>query len=94
MTLAVELGIKTLTLTFDLNHVESLATWAQFHKRLLNIEDSMLLNLDLSWLLVATTKLIYWADTWELVSSLDSKASCKDSLLITTVNTISVKHVV
>ena len=67
---------------------------AQFHKGLLNIEDSMLLNLDLSRLLVATTKVIYWADTWELVSSLDSKASCDDSLLITIVNTVSVKHLV
>ena len=34
-------------------------TWAQFHKGLRNIEESMLLNLDLSRPLVATTKVYH-----------------------------------
>ena len=58
---------------------------AQFHKGLLNIEESMLLNLDLSRPLVATTKVFHWADIWDLSSSRDSRASSEDSLLITTV---------
>ena len=33
--------------------------WAQFHKGLLNIEDSMLLKLDLNRPLVATTKVFH-----------------------------------
>ena len=37
----------------------------------------MLLNLDFAWLLVATTKVIHWADTRELPSSLDSRAFSK-----------------
>ena len=58
---------------------------AQFHKGLLNIEDSMLLKLDLNSPLVATTKVFHWADTWDLSSSWDSRASSEDSLPITAV---------
>ena len=45
----------------------------------------MLLSLDLSRPLVATTKVFHRADIWDLSSSRDSRASSEDSLLITTV---------
>ena len=58
---------------------------AQFHKGLVNIEDSMLLKLDLNRPLVATTKVFHWADIWDLSSSWDSRASSEHSLPITAV---------
>ena len=81
--------MKTPTLNFACQNENSLSEikhiWAQFHKGLLNIEESMLLNLDLSRPLVATTKVFHWADILDLSSSRDSRASSEDSLLITTV---------
>ena len=62
-----------------------ITVWAQFHKGLLNIEDSMLLKLDLNRLLVATTKVFHRADTWDLSSFRDSRASSEETLPITAV---------